>query len=97
MCQALPISQSGFPVARLQPPKCCVLWHSKEVDGCMHAGLIAAILKELPTALGSEHCCVGHQWESSLWVLCAEEGVRLEPLICWQLGRAHGALACADP
>lgn len=34
MCQAHWMSQSSFPVARLQPPNCCVLQHSKELDGC---------------------------------------------------------------
>lgn len=34
MWQAHLMSQSCFPVARLQPPKCCVLWHSKEPYGC---------------------------------------------------------------
>lgn len=86
-----------FPCGQAPASKVLCAWHSKEVDGCMHAGLIAAILEELPTASGSDHCCVVHQWESSLWVLCAEEGVCLEPLICWQLDRAHGAPACADP
>lgn len=33
-CARLIRCQSGFPVARLQPPKCCVLRHSKEPDGC---------------------------------------------------------------